>query len=208
MRKFQILTASFCLVAANAALAAPIYLVTMNTSTIAPGTTGSLDFQFDPGPLVTQPATVQITNFMGGSFVGLPQTIGAVTGGPLPAAVTLTNTNQLNDYFQSFTFGSSLSFDVSFSGPAVVSPNGIATSTSEFVFSTFSDQNGTVPVLTPDPNGVAATVVVNLNGSLTPSSISPDVQVQVTPEPGTLWMFSAALAVLGCSWVLRRWTRS
>jgi len=205
MRKLQILAVSFCLLAANAALAGPIYVVAMNTSG-ASGITGSLDFQFDPGPLITQPATVEISSFTGGAFVGLPQTIGDVTGGPLPATVTIDNTFQTNDYFQSFTFGTSLSFDVSFSGPAVDSPNGLATSTSEFVFSTFSDQNGIVPVLTPDPNGVSGTIVVNLNGSLTPSSISP--QIQITPEPGTLWMLSGALAALSGFKVRRRFPRA
>jgi hypothetical protein len=194
MRKYQILAVSFCLLTANAALADPIYVVTMNT-TGASGTTGSLDFQFDPGPLVTQAATVEITFFTGGSFVGLPQTLGDVTG-ELPAPITINNTSQLNDYFQSFTFGNSLSFVVSFSGPAVDSPNGQSTSTSEFAFSTFSDQNGTIPVLTSDPNGISATAVVNLNGSVTTSSISPDIQVQAAPEPGSLWMLSGALAAL------------
>jgi hypothetical protein len=113
----------------------------MNTSSIF-GTLGSLDFQFKPGPLITQAATVQITNFSGGTSVGAPQTIGDVTGGPLPAAFTINNTNVVNDYFQSFTYGNSLSFDLTFSGPAVTSPNGQSTSTSEFTFSTFSDQAG------------------------------------------------------------------
>jgi hypothetical protein len=202
MCKFRIIAFAFCLSAANAAFANSI-LITMNTSSIA-GTTGSLDFQFDPGPLVTQPATAQIAAFTGGSFLGLPQTIGAVSGGPLPATVTLNNTFLTNDYFQSFTFGNSLSFLVSLSGPAVDSPDGVSTSTSEFAFSTFSDQNGTVPVLTPDLNGIAATVVVNLNGSLTESAISP--QVQSVPEPGTLWLFSSALAVLGSLKFRRRRT--
>jgi hypothetical protein len=202
MRKCQILAVLFCVLAANAALADPIYVVTMNTSG-ASGTTGSLDFQFDPGPLMTQAATVQITFFTGGSFVGLPQTLGGVTG-ELPAPITINNTSQLNDYFQSFTFGNSLSFVVSFSGPAVDSPNGTSTSTSEFAFSTFSDQNGTVPVLTSDPNGISATAVVNLNGSVKTSSISPDIQVQLAPEPGTLSMFIGAVAALGCFKLRRR----
>jgi hypothetical protein len=204
MRTFQIIAVAFCLSAANAALASPI-LVTLNTSSIV-GTTGSLDFQFNPGPLITQAATVQITNFIGGTLVGIPQTIGDVTGGPLPAAFTINNTNLVNDYFQSFTYGNSLSFLLNFSGPAVTSPNGQSTSTSEFTFSTFSDQGGITPVLTPDPNGISATVVVNLNGSLSASAVSPQAQVQTIPEPGSLWLFSGALAALGSLKFLRRRT--
>ena len=84
--------------------------------------------------------------------------------------------------------------------------DGTATSTSEFAFSTFSDQAGTTPVLTPDPNGVAATFVVNLNGTVTESAISP--AIQGTPEPGTFWLFSlTTLAALG-SLKLRRLLRS
>jgi hypothetical protein len=203
MRIFQIMAVAFCLSAANAALAASLF-VTMDTSSIAPGTTGSLDFQFNPGPLLFQAATVHITNFSGGSFVGAPQTIGSVAGGPLPAAVTLTNGTQLNDYFQSFTFGNSLSFELDFSGPAVTSPNGLSTSTSEFSFSTFSDQNGLNPVLTPDPNGIAATVVVNLDGSLTAGAVSPELRF--VPEPGSLWLLSGAFAALSGFKFLRRRT--
>jgi hypothetical protein len=204
MRKSRVLIPAFFLLAANAALASQIFNVTMNTSG-ASGITGSLDFEFNPGPLVTQPATVHISNFAGGTLLGPPQTAGGVTGGPLPAALSITNSTQFNDYFEAFTFGNSLSFQVSFTGPAVDSPNGLATSTSEFAFSTFSDQNGTIPVLTPDPNGIAASFVVNLNGTVTAAAVSPDVQI--TPEPGTFWIFSLTMLAAFGGIKLRRLLR-
>jgi hypothetical protein len=40
-----------------------VYEVTVNTSSIS-GTMGSLDFNFNPGPLVTQAASLQILDFM------------------------------------------------------------------------------------------------------------------------------------------------
>jgi len=48
----------FCAVPAAAGLVS----VTVDTSSIA-GTMGSLDFNFNPGPFVTQTASAQILNF-------------------------------------------------------------------------------------------------------------------------------------------------
>src|SRR5690349_1691025 len=75
------------------------YNVLVNTSSIA-GTAGSLDFNFNPGPLVTQAASVQILNFStDGSLNGTASKIGDVSGG-LPAAMTFDNGTAFNDYFQ------------------------------------------------------------------------------------------------------------
>jgi hypothetical protein len=61
-RRYVSFVASF-LYAASLASASPItYDVTVNTSFIS-GTAGSLDFNFNPGPLVTQSASLQILNF-------------------------------------------------------------------------------------------------------------------------------------------------
>jgi hypothetical protein len=63
------------------------YGVTVNTSSIS-GTAGSLDFQFNPGPLVTQAASLQILSFASnGSLAGSPSLTGDVTGGPMPATL-------------------------------------------------------------------------------------------------------------------------
>ena len=46
------------------------YTVTVNTSSVS-GTAGSLDFNFNPGPLVTQAASLQILSFTSdGSLAG------------------------------------------------------------------------------------------------------------------------------------------
>src|SRR5437879_3296814 len=108
-----------------AASAGPItYVVSINSSSVT-GTVGSLDFQFNPGPLVSQSASLQVLSFSSnGALAGGPSVIGDVSGGPLPTTVTFDNRAGFSDYFQGFTFGSLLSFNVLLSGPALVSPDG------------------------------------------------------------------------------------
>ncbi len=76
---------------ASMASAAPItYDVTVDTSSIS-GTAGSLDFNFNPGPLVTQAASLQIPNFASnGALAGSPSLTGDVAG-VLPATLTFDN---------------------------------------------------------------------------------------------------------------------
>jgi len=182
---------------------ADIYDVTIDTSSIA-GTAGSLDFNFNPGPLVTQAASLQILNFSSdGSLAGSPILTGDVSGA-LPATVTFDNGTAFNDYFGGFTFGKTISFDLSLYGPAVSSPDGVSTSGSAFAFSMFSDAAGTVPVLTADAtDGFAFVVNANLDGSTTPTVFSAQTavvpQTSATPEPSLLLVIAGltiALVVL------------
>ena len=183
---------------ASMASAAPItYDVTVDTSSIT-GTAGSLDFQFNPGPLVTQSASLRILNFTSdGALAGSPALTGDVAGA-LPATLAFDNGTGFNDYFEGFTFGSTLSFQVSLFGPALSSPDGTSTSGSAFAFSMFSDAAGTIPALTTDTtDGFAFTVDVNLDGT-TPvtNSSAQTIVVPVTPavpEPGTLPLTASAI---------------
>ena len=148
MRTFSIFFAS--LLAAVPVSADVTYQVTVNTSSIS-GTTGSLDFQFNPGPLVTQSASFQILNFQSdGTPAGACPCITGDASGQLPATLTFDNGAAFNDYFDNFKFGTTISFAVSFSGPALSMPDGVSTSGSSFVFSMVSDLAGTIPVLTGD----------------------------------------------------------
>ena len=180
-----------CLV--SPALAAPIvYSVTVDTSSIS-GSTGSLDFNFNPGPLVTQLASAQILSFSGdGTLVGSPSLVGNVIG-TLPATVSFDNGTGFNDYFHAFSFGSNLSFSVSLFGPALSNPDGISSSGSTFAFSLFSDSAGTIPVLTTDPNGLGYVVDVNLDGTTTAKSFFSSTNA--VPEPGTLSLIGILIAV-------------
>jgi hypothetical protein len=184
--------------AGSTAWAGPItYHVSIDTSSIA-GTAGSLDFNFNPGPLSSQAATLQILNLTSdGSLAGGPQIFGDVTGGPLPATLTFDNGGAFNDYFEGFTFGSALAFDISLFGPALSSPDGTSTSGSAFGFSMFSDPGGTIAALTGDPTGLAFRIDVLLNGRSSVTTFSPVTGVAV-PEPGTLLLLVTALVGVGC----------
>lgn len=190
----------FCAACVNAAPI--IYNVSVDTSTIS-GVMGSLDFNFNPGPLVTQAASLQILNFMSdGTLAGnCPCGTGDVAG-QLPAALTFDNGAAFNDYFDGFSFGSTLSFQVSLYGPALSSPDGVSTSGSTFAFSMFSDAAGTMPALTTDTtDGFAFLVDVNLDGSTTVNNFSAQTTVTAAasgaPEPGSVILIGVGLLCLG-----------
>ncbi len=170
------------------------YHVSINTSSIA-GTAGSFDFNFNPGPLVSQPASLQIVNFASdGALAGGASTFGDVSGGPLPSTLTFDNGGPFNDYFEGFTFGSTLTFDINLFGPALTAPNGTASSGSAFGFSLFSDPAGTIAALTTDPTGLAFRIDIQLNGTTIATNSSPATTLAAVPEPGTLLLTATALA--------------
>jgi hypothetical protein len=164
-----------------------------------------LDFNFNPGPLVTQAASLQILSFSSdGTLAGSPTLTGDVSGA-LPATLTFDNGTGFNDYFEGFTFGSTLSFDVSLFGPALSSPDGVSTSGSTFAFSMFSDAAGTIPVLTTDTtNGFAFEVNVNLDGTTTATTFLPTTGV---PEPGTGSFALAGIFIAVAASLVRRHVR-
>ncbi len=176
------------------------YDVSIDTSSVS-GDAGSLDFQFNPGPFVTQDASLQILNFSsGGTVAGSPILTGDVSGA-LPGTLTFDNLTGFNDYFEGFTFGSTLSFQVSLYGPALSSPDGISTSGSAFAFSMFSDPGGITPVLTFDTSdGFASVINLNLDGSTSVSNYSDQTSIApegaAVPEPTTLGFLAAAMAVM------------
>jgi hypothetical protein len=208
MRKYSLLPCSLLLCLGRITFADAItYDVTIDTSSIT-GTAGSLDLNFNPGPLVTQAANLQILGFTSnGTIVNCAANIqgfcptGDVSG-TLPSALAFDNSTVFNDYFAGFTFGSTLFFQVSFYGPALSSPDGVSTSGSTFAFSMFSDAAGTSPVLTTDTtNGFAFTVNVNLDGSTAVTNNSAQANIvpltSGVPEPSSLALVGTAAALLG-----------
>jgi hypothetical protein len=208
-RKSLLSALLFCL--ALPALA-DTYDVTVDTSSIS-GTAGSLDFNFNPGGFQAQAASLQILDLSSnGSLAGSPELTGDVSGA-LPSTVTFDNGTGFNDYFEGFTYGSTLSFDVSLYGPALSSPNGASTFGSTFAFSMFSDAAGTIPALTTDTTeGFAFIVNVNLDGSTTVTDFSDQTTVEsgtsVIPEPDSLLLIATGLAMIVVARMRRRWLMS
>jgi hypothetical protein len=200
--KTYILALSFLIGTANAALASQILEVSADTSSIS-AQTGFIDFQFNPGGTNYQGATVQIANFAGGTYGGSQADTGGVLGGPYPSSISITNSGGFNDDFEAFTFGSKLFFSLLFSGPAVDSPDGVSSANSVFAFSMFA-ADGFTPLLSSDPNGVAAQITVNLDGTLAKDAVSPEATF--VPEPATFGLVGCAFAAL--AWIRRRRPRS
>src|SRR3974390_1647375 len=80
-----------CLWVVSAASAGEItYQVTVDTSSIA-GTTGSFDLPFNPGPLITQAASLDILKFGGNGSLVVSALITGNVVGALPGIVTFQN---------------------------------------------------------------------------------------------------------------------
>src|ERR1700722_8765728 len=132
MRRSLYVSALCLLIALTASAAGTVtYSVTVNTTSVS-GVTGSLDFNFNPGPLRTQAASVQLLTFGGsGPLVGVPVPSGDASGS-LPATVTFDNAKAFSDASQGYKYGSSLSFQVTLSGLALTAPDGVSNSGSSF----------------------------------------------------------------------------
>jgi hypothetical protein len=195
------LAAALAIASAGSASATPIvFSVTVHTGAIN-GISGFLDFSFAPGN-DSQGASVTIDGFTtDGALTAAPDLNGGASG-TLPGTLSLDNSTQFNDYFQAFTFGSTIDFVLSFDGPAVTSPNLTSTSGSTFSFGMFDD-TGLNPLLTIDPNGTTFIIDLDLSGSLTTTTFAPnatdpsvaDVEL-VTPEPASCVLLALGLAAI------------
>ena len=95
---------------APAALAGPLYHVSLDTSALA-GTVGYLDLGLN-GPLDAAPAEARLRNFSG-AFLDGSMTSGDV-GGDVAGGIVLRNGPYWNFFDQLVTFGGLFSFDVEF----------------------------------------------------------------------------------------------
>ncbi len=184
------------------------YLVSVDPSGLS-GTNGFMDVQFNPGALPgTQVAFAEMEQ-PNDWLQGTPGT-GTTTGSAFQilfqGIVRFENTTSFNDYFQPLVFGSAPdSFFLDFSGPAVESPDGISTSGTTFSLS-FFDENLN-PVLTNNPDGLAAIININLDGTTAgetfsntdggPSAVTlvpPTPPPSTTPEPATMLLVATGLS--------------
>ncbi len=199
MRRKHLLLSSLLLFAVRAQASPVTYGIAVDTTMLA-GSTGSLDFNFEPGPFAAQPATVQIRGFGGD---GVPVGSALITGdasGSLPGTVQLNNSTGFNDFFQTFKFGSTLSFAIALSGPALTPPAGTL-SGSTFAFSVFSDAQGETPALTTDTlDGYALMVDINPNGSTSlvnyATSATVSTPMSTTPEPPSALLVTGPMLLL------------
>ena len=185
--------------AVTAAEAGVIYHVTVDTSSVS-GTTGFLDFQFNPGNATSQPATAVISGFTGGTF-GAPSTTGDVSG-TLPATTTFVNDTALNEEFIGYTYSSNFSFVLTLGGAAITSPNGTATAGTTFGLGLYDNSQNPILTNQTTTTGFAGQVDINLNGTTTATSFPSSsggaptvVTFTAAPEPAT--MLAIALGLIG-----------
>jgi hypothetical protein len=162
------------------------YDVTVDTSTVS-GTAGSLDFQFNPNGLGPDVLTAVIQAFSGGTLVGSPTFAGDASGSLTTGnSVTMDDGTGFNDALQNFTYGSSISYRVTFTGN-LSSPNPGA----EFSMTLYDQQDGTGNQLfAAGPSGAALLIDLNDDGTHTVTE-APEVSASEesggtpTPEPAT-----------------------
>ncbi|EKU80732.1 hypothetical protein ABIB42_000161 [Massilia sp. UYP32] len=107
---FRVLLALSIAAGAPAALAGPLYRVSLDTSALA-GTVGYLDLGLN-GPLDAAPTVARLGNFSG-AFLEGGMTSGDVSG-DVVNGVVLRNGPEWNFFDQLVTFGGLFSFDVEF----------------------------------------------------------------------------------------------
>lgn len=178
--------------ALGTAARAQSFQVTLDTSSLT-STTGTLDFLFNPGGADAQNATLQVSGFTtNGTLAGTATDLGGGTG-TLPGTLTIANSGSNNEVFQDITFGSTLSFTATLSGPALTPPTGTS-SGSLFAFTVFNSLNH--PVFANNADNSALDISVNADGSLTTQPAPPGANgLTVAPVSSPVPEASGALSL-------------
>jgi PEP-CTERM motif len=215
-----LILAVWCLAPGEAASADVTYVVSVDTSGIPSPTTGIIDFQFNPNTSAAVAAAADVTNFStDGALITTvsppsPSTTGDVTG-TLPGSLLIRNDDPggINDYNQSFTYGSYISFDVSLALTGTVGPG----STGSTFYLTLYDGSGNPYSTGPALPGETVAITINPDGTATPAGYGPVngsfPTVTVTPltttipEPSTMVLGGFGIAVL-LGWQCIRFRRA
>jgi hypothetical protein len=189
--------------AAALAVAAQATTVTLDTSSLIAGGTYYVDFQLNDGSATgngNNSAAITGFDFGGGSATGDIGLFGGVTG-DLSSGVSLTDTDPFNEFYQSFTAGSFLRFDLwlsdNFDGPVPDIFGFALLDENLFNLGTFS--LGTDQFLIVELNGAGLTfeTFAGVDGVPAPR----------VPEAGSTALL-VAVALLGLAGIRRRLARA
>jgi hypothetical protein len=162
----------------------------------------SLDFQLNSGStLNNNSVSISNFNFSGGSGFGPATFIGGASGSLL-GSVTLSDTGAFNEFFQTFTVGSSLSFDFTLTRKADAGPTPDAFSIAILDGNLFN---------VPTTGLGDSLLLVNINGSTstgvgTGSYQGVTLSITPVPEPATYGVVSVAVLLAGVA-TTRAWRR-
>jgi hypothetical protein len=193
---------------ADASRADFTYQVTADTSSL-PGlgyATGYIDLQFNPGTVGSAPATAMIAAFSNttGLLPLAPDSgpTGDVTG-TLASGLTFGNNSGFGDFFEGFTFGSQVSFDVTLDGGVGV------TAGSSFALAFYASDEAT-PLLSTDSSGAVVRIDLNPDGSTSVSYLADGASADLVtpstaaPAPASLLLLASAGPVGLGFWLSRR----
>jgi hypothetical protein len=201
------------LVSAPACRADFIFGVTVDTSALVNNSRGpfQIDFQLVDGSGTGDGNnTAKISNFQfgGGSARGSPTLIGGALGS-LSAGVTITDTSFLNEMFQPFNAGSTLSFKVDLT-------TNVDTGPTPDLFSFALLDNTGANIITSSPDN--AFVEVNISPPLSVQAFSseqtdktapvptPEISFpQAVPEPASIILMALGTLGFGGGLLWRRW---
>lgn len=158
---------------------------TISTTAIS-GQSGYIDFQYNPGPDTLAAGSAVTVDFLSDGVLGSHIERTGNVYGTLPQMVfeISSPTSQLNEYFQSFTFGDTISFRV-----IIDSYNG-----STFSFAMYNADE-TAALLTTNESGNILEITTNTDQTTT-------VNYTPTPIPAAVWLLGSGL--MGLIGVRRR----
>ena len=176
--------------------AASVFSVAINTSSLPAATPGYLDFLFNGGG----PASASITRFATNGILNPASISTTAATGTLPGAVSLSNSNA--EYLEGIAFGTSISFNLQFSGTGSgsVFTLSLLNATQDGAFLTNNVNDGFLLEFGIDTNGIITPITFPTTSGA-PSVVSV-VSAAAVPEPASC--LAAVLGLLGIAVAKKR----